>query len=847
MPPIQPNNLVETVPFNYDEIYNNVQTKFSNAGYDTTAGSNVSQLISAMTYFTSTLNVNTAMNINENILSLATTRDSVVTDAREFGYEIKHQQSYEYTLSVSLTGALNYTIPKYTSFQYNGLNYYYLGVGISLTAQSVSDVLHASFVVKEGTMNFSVDNPGALVVETTTVTNETGQVVPQYFIDIPYANVEENGIECFVSYYDDFGNYIVDEQWNRVDNFYIDETVQSSKNYFRMDDIAHQTPRLYYSISGFGLGLKLGSVVKFNVLQTSGLKGIITDVTNTNNVKHSVPYATVDSIVLKLEGTAEETITSIKQNAPKFYNSQNRAVTLNDYMAICNRQSTVKESSVWGGESEFPKAPGHVWISLIQSNQDRVFVAAPFNQSFTLNNDYFSSWNYSILSSDPAFKTQTDSQNAFYRSKYINDSEIVSSDINPDGSVSNPGVWDVLNTLKVPTTEFHNRHPIFLDFDYNVHIVKYNVTTSKADIHQTTFNTIDSFFSGIGDSINTERYNAQYFHSSLEKRVDTNLSDASGVSSTLNTSLILTRKSINTENNLRSAKNITFDLAVPLEPYFDGTGQLITGALPNIDTPNFLTNTSTGQPIIGTNLYVDWSGLATSPPPQTQEIITAPIYISELETLTIVSTNSTGSVVPINNSIFPDDPTSIDLFTTQTYNNTVITLINAGGTRTTLVHTSDWTINNNNRKELTIYHAVTAGDVIEISRKSRCGDYILFNSYKRFIKVQLYIDASNSIVLNQPGSLFTTPKSYLVTIDAWFLASTDAYYVTSTGYSLLNVGQQNLLTGAIVHKVSPSLYTGSPIKYDMFNNDKKLNMSYSSFNFSTIGNIVPRLHSVNFV
>ena len=39
-----------TIPFNFDEIYTNVQAKFIENGYDYQEGSNTAQLFTAMSY-----------------------------------------------------------------------------------------------------------------------------------------------------------------------------------------------------------------------------------------------------------------------------------------------------------------------------------------------------------------------------------------------------------------------------------------------------------------------------------------------------------------------------------------------------------------------------------------------------------------------------------------------------------------------------------------------------------------------------------------------------------------------------------------------------------------------------
>ena len=196
-------DVVQTVPFNFDELYTEIKRQFSSSGYDVSEGSNTSQLMTAEAYLISMLNANTALNVNETILPYATRRDNVVNDARNFGYEIQHKTSYVYNLTVSVTDGQKHIIPKYTKFECNGHTYYYFGKQIEVNPELKQII---TIQVKEGTLYTYEDDPEALTV-TIGTTYENGQNVTQYYIDIPYTDVEEDGIECFCTYYDDYGIY----------------------------------------------------------------------------------------------------------------------------------------------------------------------------------------------------------------------------------------------------------------------------------------------------------------------------------------------------------------------------------------------------------------------------------------------------------------------------------------------------------------------------------------------------------------------------------------------------------------------------------------------------------------
>ena len=124
------------------------------------------------------------------------------------------------------------------------------------------------------------------------------------------------------------------------------------------------------------LGNKLedGNVVEIGYIITNGdttngaktftFNGIMLD---ENNANVALPY-TVTSLttVSNASGGAPiETIDKIKYNAPKYYGSQNRAVTGNDYKAIVrNLYPAISDIIVFGGEDQEPPAYGKVFLSV---------------------------------------------------------------------------------------------------------------------------------------------------------------------------------------------------------------------------------------------------------------------------------------------------------------------------------------------------------------------------------------------------------------------------------------------------------------------------------------------------
>lgn len=791
-------DIVETVPFDFDDLYSALETKFEDAGYDIEPGSNTSQLITAMTYLTSMLNVNTAVNINETILPLSTKRDNALQDARVLGYETAHKQSYIYRLTLTLNEGGNYTIPKYTEFTADGKTYYYMGARMDLENMDPGQAIELD--VKEGTLHKFENNSDTLVTTTTSITEANGDVVPQYYVDIPYIDVENTGIELFLTYYDDQGTLFKREQWYKSDQFMIDIDTVLNNEYIRLDNIDYKTPRLYFKFSGVGTDIRLGTVIEANVLTTSGTYGGISDISDAGIMKHSMDDdIDVSNISLILQGTDEEEIADIQQNAPLFHNSANRAVTKQDYVAICNRHQSIDTSMVWGGDDEYPKAPGHIWFSFLPSTNIRNHTETDeFKTKFILDDaEDLTNW-------------------------FVENAEIRSVEYTESGQLISPGAWDVLDNYKIPTLEFHNRHPLYLDFEYDIEILKYNIKTSKADIHQEIFDVIDSCFKGTDEQLDLEDFEEDYFHSSIMKRIDQNLTDITGFNNAIRTKLMITEKNVAIENPNKAYRDIFFPMAIPFEDYFEEDGTLITDVLPSIDTSGFITGAYADM-----DVYADWSGISGDQ--SGTEVIYVPIRAKQVETQQIGASTDTIQLSSI--TMFPDDPSA----ETPTYDQVSLTVNGS---------TVPFTIIDEDTIELS--SSIGSGDEVVVTVRNSIGTYYLFNSYKKFIMIQLYVNAAGYTDGSSYENLYSEPKSHLATEDIFYGFTTDNYYITTEGYAVVNDDNLDIITGSIVRQIVPELYTQSALTLEMFETVRYLDFNYASPNFTVSRNIIPRLKSVEF-
>jgi len=542
----------ETIPFNFDEIYADITSKLAAKGYDAIyEGSNIAQVVTAMTYLVSMLNANTAANINEMLLPLAQKRNNVLNDARLLGYEIKHPISYRYELTLVLEAG-NHIIKKYTEFTAGVLKYYYMGNDIEL--YNVPEGTEQKITVIEGSLKKYAD-------ETTlkhTIVNylsEFGTEEPEHFIDIPFTNVEDSTLEVFLTYYDMYGNFHDKEEWSRASNVFIERDQILSMQYVRLDNIEMKTPRIYFKIGEMGNSLRLGTIVEMNVLQSTGSLGEMLEIPKT---KSDTFTGLVDSYTLIVQGSDEESVETVRSNAPLFYNSASRAVSRSDYLSITKRENSVKKAMIWGGEDEDPVQPGHIFFALTPSTTIRSFSNDSENKIYQLLHRF-------------------DGINNFLEAE-----DFISTEYDSDNKVINPGVFDVISKLAIPSMKFNIRNPHYFDFDYTISIKKYNISNTKKEIHQMVFDAIDDFFEE-GGEIAAEEFEFEYFQSNLVKRIDPVFTDKSGFDISLKLSIPLFEQQIIWDLEEPSTGKFQINFAYPFESIFEPvTGNLITDALPDI-------------------------------------------------------------------------------------------------------------------------------------------------------------------------------------------------------------------------------------------------------------------------
>ena len=336
----------------FDAIKNNLkdyfasQSEFSDHDFD---GSAISVMLDILSYNTHYNAYYMNMLASEAFLDSAQLRDSVVAKASMLGYTPRSSRGAKANVAITVTpgdSPATITIDKNTQFTstVNGTSYVFC-TSNSHTITPSDGVYTASGV--ELTQGVPV---------TFRYTANTSNTEQKFLL--PNANTDTDTLTVTIQ-------ESVTDTNTAVYTLATDiTTVNSTSNvYFLSEDTSGQF-EVEFGDGVLGRKPITGNIVLLSALVTEGA-----DVNGANTFSASGTvggYSTVSVATSNaaIGGSDRETLESIKFNAPKSFETQNRAVTTDDYKSIVEREVSGLDSvSVWGGQDNETPAFGKVFIS----------------------------------------------------------------------------------------------------------------------------------------------------------------------------------------------------------------------------------------------------------------------------------------------------------------------------------------------------------------------------------------------------------------------------------------------------------------------------------------------------
>ena len=344
----------------FDQIKANLKTYLQSQ--DTYAdfnfeASGLSVLIDLLAYNTQYNAFLAHMVSNEAFIDSAVKRNSVASIAKTMGYTARSARASRATIDLTVIPPSTYssgsfTLSNRTAFttSLNGKTFKFFPIQSysvnKTTVNGVDGFYFTDIVVAEGSF---VDN--SQIIE---VGKEQGPVV------MANPKVDTTTVIC------DVQTSISDSQtqtYTFSDNI-IDVT--STSEVFYVEEAVNGNYEVRFGDGVIGKKLVAGNIVRLTYLATNG-----EDANNANVfTAPSVLTGSGETITLTVKspsagGSEQESVDSIRFNAPCFNATKNRAVTANDYKAlILAANPNIKSVAVWGGEDNDPPIYGKVFVSL---------------------------------------------------------------------------------------------------------------------------------------------------------------------------------------------------------------------------------------------------------------------------------------------------------------------------------------------------------------------------------------------------------------------------------------------------------------------------------------------------
>jgi hypothetical protein len=354
------NKRISVAELDFDAIKQNIknymagQTQFQDYDFE---GSGLAILLDLLAYNTHYNGIYTNLAVNEMFLDSASKRSSVVSHAKSLGYTPQSATCARAKVNVAVSAPSNppavATLPSnqpFTTIVDNVSYTFYNSGAVTAGRNSEGVYLFEDIELIEGTP----------LTYTYTVNTGTRFIIPNQNVDISTLVVkvkETSGSDIF-EIYSPTSDLITASETSKV--YFIKE----------IDDGLYE---VYFGNNLVGKKLDNGNAVVFEYFVSSLAapnNASVFTYGGSNIVGTNVSVITTQ---VAINGSAPEDIDTIKYNAPRFYASQNRAVTPEDYKVLISKiLPNVDTVMVWGGEDNTPKVYGKTFICIKPTDSERL-------------------------------------------------------------------------------------------------------------------------------------------------------------------------------------------------------------------------------------------------------------------------------------------------------------------------------------------------------------------------------------------------------------------------------------------------------------------------------------------
>ena len=347
----------------FDKISDNIKTylkgqeKFKDYDFE---GSNLNVIIDMLAYAGHISGVNTNIAASEMFLDSAQIRKNVVSRAKDLGFVPASEQASSAQLNMKLSNVRNangtipsendMTLPRGHNFStvYDGVTYNFVNT--------------TSVVPTRDNVSFSY--PTVDIVQGQYITDSfvfDSQIKNSKFV-LANSRVDRSRLEVSVNSNGIVSKYTLSTEVS---------TITSSSRVFYAQENEEGFIEIYFGDDVLGQGLVDGDLISATYITVDDIHADGAKLFTMSDAINGFTNAEITTLSNASGGAEKEDIESIKFKATKFYTSQNRLVTLNDYKAkVSEYYPNADAVAVWGGEDNDPPEYGKVFISLKPQNSD---------------------------------------------------------------------------------------------------------------------------------------------------------------------------------------------------------------------------------------------------------------------------------------------------------------------------------------------------------------------------------------------------------------------------------------------------------------------------------------------
>ena len=369
---------INATDLDFETISENIKTylkgqeKFKDYDFE---GSNLNVLIDMLAYAGHVSGLNTNIAASELFLDSAQIRKNVVSRAKDLGFVPASEKASGAQLEVKMSNirkpdgtiptANDMTMPRGHNFDtvYDGVTYNFVNT--------------TSVVPTRDGLNFSY--PTVDIVQGQYITDSfvfDSQIKNSKFV-LSNARVDRSKLEVSVNSNGVVSKYTLSTEVS---------TITSSSRVFYAQENEEGFLEIYFGDDVLGKGLVDGDLISATYITVDDIHADGAKLFTMKDSINGFSNATITTLSNASGGSEKEDIESIKFKATKFYTSQNRLVTLNDYKAkVSEYYPNADAVAVWGGEDNDPPQYGKVFISLKPQNSDYLSVAEKAEVQTKLN------------------------------------------------------------------------------------------------------------------------------------------------------------------------------------------------------------------------------------------------------------------------------------------------------------------------------------------------------------------------------------------------------------------------------------------------------------------------------